>query len=33
MRMIKQLLALGVVGLVVKTTWPDIVRYLKIRKM
>jgi hypothetical protein len=32
-RTIKQLLALAAVGAVVKSMWPDIVRYLKMRSM
>ncbi len=32
-RTIKQLLALAAVGAVVKSMWPDIARYLKIRQM
>ena len=31
--MVKQLLALAVVGAVVKETWPDVARYLKMRQM
>jgi hypothetical protein len=33
MRFVKQLLVVAVIGAVVKLSWPDVSRYLKIRKM